>query len=340
MRSRLAFVFAVFLHGQEPGFEVQSRLVVVPAIVTDGKGRHIDGLTASDFVVLDNGRPQPVLVDEFSSMQAPIALIIAVQSSGISEAALEKVRKIGSMIQPLITGERGCAGLVSFDQRVQWHQDCTASADLLLRAFQQLQPGDDKSGRMLDAVYEAVARLRRRPNVRRVLLLVSESRDRGSETELESVLVNAQAAGVTVYAATYSAIRIAFTSKPSPAEIPPPSQQPRSTRTEPLGPKGRVPIPPAEQRVDLLAGIGELARLGKTRTTEVLTRNTGGATFSFTRQKGLETAIENLGAELHSQYLLSFTPEDPQPGYHRLEVRLADKPKLQVRARPAYWSVR
>jgi VWFA-related protein len=312
---------------------------MVPAIVTDSKGRAIEGLEASDFVVLDNGRPQSVVVDSFSTGNAPIALIIAVQSSGISAPALEKVQRIAAMIQPLITGERGCAGLVSFDERVQWHQECTNSADMLARAFQRLRPGEHKSARMLDAVTEAIERLRKRRNARRVLLLVSESRDRDSESELRAVLLNAQAAGVTVYAATYSALKTAFTTKTAHRDKPPEAKEPRPNRTEPLSAKGRVPIPPAEQRVDILGGIGELVRLGKTKTTEALARGTGGTTFSFARQKELDAAIQNLGAELHTQYVLSFTPVAPEAGYHHLEVQIPGKANLLIRARPAYWSV-
>ena len=66
---------------------------------------------------------------------------------------------------------------------------------------------------MLDAVQSSVEHLRRRPGSRRVLLLISESRDRGSESALEAVTVAAQSADVTVYAATYSALKTAFTSK-------------------------------------------------------------------------------------------------------------------------------
>ena len=62
-----------------------------------------------------------------------------------------------------------------------------------------------------------------------------------------------------------------------------------------------------------------------------------GATFSFTRQKGLEDAIENLGAELHTQYLLGFTPESTEPGYHPIEVRVTGHADLRIRSRPGYW---
>jgi VWFA-related protein len=341
MKCPVPLICATLLFGQDPAFNVESRLVMVPVTVTDKKGRSIEGLEATDFVLQDNGRPQPVVVDSFATGVAPIALVVAVQSSGISAAVVEKVQKIGSMIQPLITGDRGCAALVAFDEQVHWLAECTKDAGVLARAFARLQPGEEKSARMLDAVHESIERLRKRPKVRRVLLLISESRDRNSETQLASVVMSAQAAGVMVYAVTYSAFKTAFTSKSNTAPDPPREypERPRSTRTEPLTPWGRVPVPPPEQRVDILGGIGELGRLGKTKDTESLTQDTGGATFSFARQKGLETAIEKLGAELHSQYVLSFTPVNPEPGYHRLEVRIPRDRKLRIRARPAYWSV-
>ena len=102
MKTVLALALAFPLLAQEPRFNVQSRLVLVPATVTDSKGRPVDGVADADFVVLDDGRPQKVSVDSFATGVAPIALVIAVQSSGISAAVLAKVRKIGAMIQPLV----------------------------------------------------------------------------------------------------------------------------------------------------------------------------------------------------------------------------------------------
>ena len=340
MRRLTACVFVTVVAAQEPPFSAESRLVMVPATVTDAKGRAVEGLAARDFVVLDNGRRREIDVDTFTTGVAPIALIVAVQSSGISYAALDKVRKVGSMIQPLVTGERGCAGLVAFDENVVWLQECTSSVDMLSAAFARLRPGEPKAARMLDAAQEAIGRLRKHRSSRRVLLLISESRDRGSETPLEAVAQDAQAAGVAVYSITYSAFKTAFTTK---AETPvdPPREavdRPRTARTEPLSSKGRVPISPAEQRMDILGGIQEIARLGKTKTTEALARSTGGTEFSFARLKGLESAIEKLSAEMHSQYVLSFAPEDAEAGPHRLEVRIPSRPELRVRARPAYWS--
>ena len=82
----------------------------------------------------------------------------------------------------------------------------------------------------------------------------------------------------------------------------------------------------------------ELLRLGDPKTTELLANGTGGTEFPFARQKGLEDAIEKLGAELQRQYVLSFIPETTVPGYHHLEVKIA-RGDYVIRARPGYWAV-
>lgn len=340
MKFVAPLVLLAVLAAEEPKFAVQSRLVLVPVTVTDGKGRAVEDLDTADFLLSDNGKQQTVAVDSFTTGVAPLALVVAVQSSGISAAALAKVQKIGSMIKPLITGVRGCAALVAFAERVQWLQECTASEDALGLAFGLLKPGEDKAAHMLDAVQEAIVHLAKRPNARRVLFVISESRDRGSETSLESVLMAAQASGVTIYALTYSAFKTAFTVKPSdrdssrPVEKAPlPSKHPQTSPTY-----ANIPLPPPEQRLDILGGVNEILRLGKTNTTKVLASSTGGTTISFNRQSSLENAIEKLGTELHTQYVLSFVPEVPVPGYHELAVRIARSGDFRIRTRPGYWS--
>lgn len=340
--AALAFVVSLPLVGQDVQFEVDSRLVVVPVTVTDAKGRPADGLEARDFHLFDNGRLQAPTVDSLATGVAPIALVIAVQSSGISVPALAKVRKTGSLIGPLVTGRRGCAAVLSFDERIQWLQDCTRDQDALTNAFYRLQPGEYKQARMLDAAAYAINRLRRIPNVRRVLLIISESRDRGSESGLESVVADAEAAGVTIYAAPYSAFKTAFTARPEDSSPPPLPDGPGAQRSPPPKPPSPPtmanPMPQPTMGIDIIGGVGELARMSKVKTTDVLTGRTGGAAFPFARQKGLEDAIAKLGSELHTQYVLSFIPEPAAPGYHRLEVRISRAGDFRVRARRGYWA--
>jgi VWFA-related protein len=336
-------LLALLAHAQETTrFGAQSRLVQIPVTVTDAKGRTVDNLDAGDFVILDNGKPvDRTAIDTIATGTAPISIVIAVQASGISTAALAKIRKVGSMIQPLITGERGCAAVVSFASRVRWLTECTNDPSAITNAFAAFRPGEEKAGRMLDAMHEAIERLKKRSANRRVLLLISETRDRGSEADLEATLKDAQAAAVTVYSATYSAFKTAMTARPSdtaPVYLPSGPEKPRAEAGSPPG-REHVPIPPPAQRADILGGLSELSRLSNPQTTLLFAQATGGTTFPFTRQKALEEAIEKLGVELHSQYVLSFIPP-PQEGesYHRLEVRVVGKSDYKIRARPGYWA--
>src|SRR5438034_11039122 len=46
---------------QVPSIKVQASSVVVDVIVTDKKGRHVSGLTATDFSVSENSVPQKIV---------------------------------------------------------------------------------------------------------------------------------------------------------------------------------------------------------------------------------------------------------------------------------------
>lgn len=324
------------LAAQQAPFATQSRLVLVPVTVSDPRGRSIDGLDADAFTLYDNGQRRDVTVDTIGTGVAPLALVVAVQAAGISQPVLDKVAKIGAMVQPLLTGERGCAALLTFSDDLRWLSECTRDANQITRAFRNIVPGAPKSARMLDAIAAATDRLRALPNRRRVLLLISESRDRGSESELQPVIQDLLAEGISVYAANYSAYKTAFTTR-----------APKESRPVPPDPRRPPPGNDVESRngappgmgapMDILGGFGELFRLGKENTSEALTKATGGAVYSFARLKGLEEAIQKLAGEVHSQYLLSFAPSaDPKPGFHslRVDVKAAG---ATVRARPGYW---
>ena len=308
-RACALLLLAGALFAQPPDLRTTVRLVVAPTTVVDPAGRYVDGLAAEDFLVYDNGKPQTVNADV---SYVPISLVIAVQSGVVAAEALNKVRRIGGMIEPLIIGERGEAAVVSYDDEVRVVQPFTSDAALLSRGLRRLQPGQN-GGRMIDAVAESVRLLSSRPpDRRRVLLLIGETRDRGSKFKLEEAVTLTERENVAVYALTYSAMAIAFTARPW-------------TTPQGVGP-------------DLIAVFREIARLGKTKAAFAFTEFTGGAHLSFLKQRGLETAVSRIGEELHAQYLLSFpAPAEPAAQFHTIQVRIRNRPELTVRTRPGYW---
>jgi hypothetical protein len=67
----------------------------------------------------------------------------------------------------------------------------------------------------------------------------------------------------------------------------------------------------------------------------ILTGELGGVRLPFRKHKDLETGMAAIATELHAGYVLSFTPEGGDPGYHPLRVE-ALRPDVAIRARPGY----
>src|SRR5579863_3195793 len=327
--GRLAICVLSCLGGiaaQNVPFRVQTKVVQVPVSVTDKNGRNVDGLTARDFKLLDDGVPQEVTADDFFTGLAPISLAIAVQTSGISTPALIKIRRIGSMIRPLVIGQLGEAAVVTFDSEVKWLQDFTSDEDKIRDAVKKLQPAWADQARMLDAIAAVAERMSQRQG-RKVLLLISESRDRGSETKFPQAVEAVARQGIEVFGAHYSAYATSLIAKPK--DLPDEPPQPTSGDPEdwPESPPG----------VNFLAMIFELARLGKTKPLQVLTRATGASDYTFRKERGIENAIEKLGEEVHSQYILSFPQRNSAGGTHQIEVSVLNHTDLRIRSRRTYW---
>jgi hypothetical protein len=71
---------------------------------------------------------------------------------------------------------------------------------------------------------------------------------------------------------------------------------------------------------------------------ELFTKGTGGEEFAFVKQRGLEDAIQRIGSELHSQYLLTYNPNNKsEGGFHEIVVQVTSRRDLRVRTRPGYW---
>jgi len=293
-------------------------LVLAPATVLDRNGKFIDGLKAEDFVVTDAGVRQNISLDTSDTVLAPVALVIAVQASGISEPVLAKVRQVGGMIHPLVTGQRGQAALLAYDSEVRVLEGFTTNSDTIRTAFSGIDARTIKRAVLIDAVAQGIRMLTTRPeNYRRILVIVGESRDRGSQAKLKPAIEAAQHAGVIIYPLTYSAQAVAWTARPQDN-------------------------PPLPGDMDLGGVFVELSRMTSPNAADNFAFTTGGRHLSFATLKGLEDAITVTGQEIHSQYLLSFAPNTAteagsHPGYRRLSVKVPSHPEATVRARPGYW---
>ncbi len=322
---------------------ITTRYVLVPTTVLDPDGHgYVNGLTAGDFSVFDNDIAQKI-VAEVSEL--PLSVVVVVQANSEVEPMLTKLRRTGLLMQGLVTGVQGDVAILAFDHRLQLLQDFTKDPDKLNDAMQKLNAGSS-SARLVDAVFQADHMLKQHDprNVRRrVVVLLSRNIDKGSELHLQEAIHQMQFDNVIVYCVDISRAYSALMKKmdyPRPAEggIPPEAQ---ATIAGGQGPRNQTSDIQQNDYMNGMNGLPPILRsihdLFKKSPAEAFTYFTGGSVYNFASERAMEDAIADIGKDLNSQYLLSYSPNDTnQPGFHNIRV-VVDRPGLKIRTRPGYW---
>ena len=299
-------------------FRTDVPLVVAPTTVTNRKGHYVDGLGADDLILYDNNVPQRIQADAAVN---PISLVVAVQASSNAAAVLDKLGRSGILFSQLLAGDAGETALITFSSDVRLMQDFTSDPDLLTRALRTLRTQGGGAA-ALDGVMEALRILaRRKPDRRRIILIIAEKRDRSSRVQFPALLQEVQRQNAAIYWLTYSPFLTPFTRRPKTDE-----------RGEPL--------PPEISSGSLLTIFTELKQRAKVNVADLLSRTSGGRTLGFLKQGALEQAIEAIGEEVHKQYILTFQPAPSVPGqFHSIRVEVKGRPDLRVRTRAGYWTI-
>ena len=167
--------------------------------------------------------------------------------------------------------------------------------------------------------------------------------DNASESHLQETVRQMQFHNVIIYCVDISKAMTAVMKKmdypaPQNGRIPP-EAQPNLIGNGPRTETSTV----QQQTGNLLNAVPPLYRgirdLFKKTPAEAFSYFTGGQMYSFATDRALENAITDIGTDLNSQYLLSYTPNaetSKEPGFHNIKVDV-NRPGLKVRVRPGYW---
>jgi VWFA-related protein len=314
------------------------QLVSTPVVVRDAQGELMFNLNKSDFHVYDNGQEQ--LIEEFDMGGAPLSVVFVVETSSRIEPLLPALRRTGILFTQTVLGETGEAAVLGHHDSITTLLDFTKNAEAIEKTFSDLSRGTSGT-RLYDALGQAVRMLRDRPpDRRRVIITLAEANDTGSRAKLGDVLREAQLANVTIYSVALSSTAAELRGSQQTAA---PSITPPGTFGQPSRP-GTVQTPTTEAQragsADILGAviwaIQHATEPVRENSLEMATTATGGSYQAPFRDRSIETAIDQIAAELHAQYTLSYRPSAMDAGYHEINVRV-DHPGAQVRTRPGYY---
>jgi len=290
---------------------VQSNLVLVPALVQDAKGKLIYGLKANQFLVKDNGVAQTVHVEDSEEASA-LSLVVVVQCSRSAEAQQENLSGLPTMVEALSGAAVQETAVVSFGTSPELLGNFTSNPEQTHSVLQNYKPCDDDGGASIyDAVAYAAQLLETRdPHRRRAVLLISETRDHGSETKPQTVIARLGRSNIVVDAVAFS--------------------------------PGKSAVLEDLKHSDGAAGgmmgmIFMAVQALRKNAPKEFARLSGGEYINFTTQKGFDRSLGGLANHVHNGYLLSFQPHgDTTPGLHKITVEVPDY-KSTVKHRESYW---
>jgi VWFA-related protein len=310
---------ALTLHAQQQNpysFSTQTNLVTVPTQVTTRQGDFIYGLQGSQFVVTDNGIRQRVRLEK-TPEQTGLSLIVLVQCSRAAALESSKLAGLSTMIEDITGAAPHEVAIVSYGTNPSLLSNFTSDSEKVRAAVSAIKPCNENGAATFDAVEYATGLLgEREKHYRRAILLISETRDHGSQATPQKVIKELGETNTVVNTVAYSPARDEFLS------------QLKSDGGG--GSRGTM---------DLLSLLMMAVNGMRVNATSELATLSGGEYQNFTTRKGFDQALGHLANQVHNFYLLSFQPQGtPTPGYHAIRVSVPGLPEAMVRSRSTYWS--
>ncbi len=243
-------------------------------------------------------------ITHFSNEDAPLSIGLLVDTSGSMGAKLDTSRRaVQEFMKTLNTSDE--AFLVEFSDQAQLAVPLTSDAGAIESSMTSATSGGLTA--LLDAVHMGLQEMKRARNPRKALLIISDGGDNNSRYTSTQISDLVREADVQIYA---------------------------------MG----VFEPSLSLGLGALSGskLGT-AEMDGPRLLAEIAEQTGGRALAATNLRELPGIAERIGIELRNQYVLAYSPQNPNRDgkYRKIEVKLRQPkalPALKARWRLGYYA--
>lgn len=280
--------------------------VVLAITATDPSGEFVLDLLPQDFHIFDDGVPQKI--DHWDLGGDPLAVVLVLQTTDRAQSMIPAIHSLGSIFTETVMALDGEAAVITYDSTVDVRQAFTMDHDAVENAVASAE-FDDSGMHLYDAMAKAVEMLKdEAPKRRRVMLVVGESRDDGSKANFGEVVRDAEHANISIYAIGPSSVT-----------------------------RDLLQDAPALWAAPAIFLLQQGRNRSKKHDLEVAAAATGGVHYGAVRGETLREALDDIGGELHAQYIISYRPNSERgPGFHAVRVAVS-RSDVSVRTRPGYY---
>jgi VWFA-related protein len=194
LRDGRSLVQTVVSRGLPYSESVDVDVVQVTAVVTDGDGRFVRGLTQNDFKVFEDNRPQPIT--SFAAENIPLEIVVALD---VSSSMREFLPRVKTAAKRFLAGleQRDQVTLLSFNDNIFTLARRATNQSARERAIDRM---DSWGGTALyDVIIKGIDMLGRQAG-RRSLVLFSDGDDQSSHAPLASAIARTEGSDATIYA--------------------------------------------------------------------------------------------------------------------------------------------
>jgi len=195
---RLTQAFPAVWISQEAKITISTNLVVLPVSVTDSKGEFVSGLKVENFLILENGRPQRIILFADEDIPVTVGLLVdhsrsmGPKLSDVSTAVSTFAHSSNPEDEMFVVDFSDAVSIESFDGKA-----FTSDSNALEKAVSGV------SARGRTALYDAVAaglkHLELGKHEKKALILVSDGGDNASHLGYKDVLTQARQARAVIY---------------------------------------------------------------------------------------------------------------------------------------------
>lgn len=335
---------------------VETQLVSVPAIVTDAKTGHpVAGLSAGNFVVYEDGRPQQIA--NFGTTDAPFEVALLLDTSGSTRADVALIRSAANaFVSSLRAGDR--VAIIAYNTS-QYAPKKLATVDILAQLTSNRQAlreaiediGSSNGTPFYDSLSRIVADVFREPpreelRGRRAVVALTDGVDSSSNSDYAEVRSRLLHSGIACYFIQVNTedfveerlmgdCQSMGTIHLSRAQL---ERYRRifAPRIDAAHFEDFCDMGPFE-RMQISRDLYTLAR----QEMDELARSSGGKTFPVTTLRDARAAFARVALEIGTQYSLGYYPTNKTRDgrYRAIRVEVKGVPgSAQIRAREGYYA--